>query len=39
MVNGLHLYSAFTDPVATKALLQITSNSPIHSLIHTPMVR
>jgi len=40
MVNGLHLYSAFTDPMATKELyicLTFASHSPIHSLIHTPM--
>jgi hypothetical protein len=33
-VNGLHLYSAFTDPLATKALYILPH---IHSLIHTPM--
>ena len=36
MVNGLHLYCAFIDPMATKALYNIASHSPIHSLIHTP---
>jgi len=31
MVNGLHLYSAFTDPMATKALYFLPH---IHSLTH-----
>jgi len=35
MVNGLHLYSAFTDPMATKALYILPH---IHSLIHTPTI-
>jgi len=39
MVNGkwygLHLYSAFIDLMATKALYIFASHSPIHTLIHT----
>jgi len=31
MVNGLHLYSAFTDPMATKALYILPH---IHPFIH-----
>jgi len=37
MVNGLHLYSAFTDPMATIALYIFASHSPIHTLIQTLM--
>jgi len=37
MVNGLHLYSAFTDPMATKALYILPHIHPFtNSLIHTP---
>jgi len=31
MVNGLHLYSAFPDPMATKVLYIFASHSPIHT--------
>jgi len=35
MVNGLHLYSAFTDPMATKALNICLTFT--HSLTHTAL--
>jgi len=35
MLNGLHLYSAFIDQMATKALCIFASHLPIHSLIHS----
>jgi len=38
MLNGLNLYSAFTDPMTTKALYIFASHSPHHTLIHTPTV-
>jgi len=31
MVNGLHLYSTFTDPMGTKALYIFASHSYTHS--------
>jgi len=35
MVNGLHLYSAFIDPMATKALYNLPHTHPfIHSFTH-----